>query len=50
VGALATWPVFSITSYEMLSGLLQHNVKPRSFIDVGASVDQFTVGCGKEVS
>jgi FkbM family methyltransferase len=48
--ALATWPVFSITSYEMLSELLRHNVKPNSIIDVGANVGQFTVAAAKKFS
>jgi FkbM family methyltransferase len=47
LGALTTWPVFSITSYEMLSELLRHNVKPDSIIDVGANIGQFTVAAAK---
>jgi len=48
LGALITWPVFSITSFEMLSNLLEHNVKPQSIIDVGANVGQFTVAAAKK--
>jgi FkbM family methyltransferase len=37
------WPVFSISSFEMISKLLERNVVPNSIIDVGANVGQFTV-------
>jgi FkbM family methyltransferase len=47
--AVCTWPVFSISSFEMLSALLSYDVRPASIIDVGANVGQFTVAAAKKI-
>jgi FkbM family methyltransferase len=41
--ALVSWPVFSITSYGIVSSLFRQGIRPRTVIDVGANVGQFTV-------
>ena len=43
--ALLNWPVFSFTSYEMVSALKKQGLKPQTVIDVGANKGQFTVTC-----
>src|ERR1700722_1158441 len=45
--ASVAWPVFSISSFEMISKLLERNVVPNSIIDVGANVGQFTIAADK---
>lgn len=45
--ALATWPTFSITSYNMVSRLAKQGVIPGTILDVGANVGQFTVASAK---
>ncbi len=45
--ALLSWPKFSITSYRMVSSLMQQGIIPRTVIDVGANVGQFAVACAK---
>lgn len=41
--AFAVWPKFSITSYRMISKLVSQNIHPKTIVDVGANVGQFTV-------
>lgn len=41
--AAVTWPVFSRTSYAMVSGLADQGLRPRTIIDAGANKGQFTV-------
>src|SRR5262249_35971035 len=43
----ATWPVFSLTSYELVVGLKRQGIRPGTIIDVGANVGQFAVAWGK---
>jgi FkbM family methyltransferase len=43
VKAMATWPEFSITAYKMVSDLDKQNIQPRTLIDVGANIGQFTI-------
>lgn len=43
VKAMATWPEFSITAYGIVSDLDKQNIHPRTLIDVGANVGQFTI-------
>jgi FkbM family methyltransferase len=47
IRASVAWPVFSISSFEMVYKLLERNVVPNSIIDVGANVGQFTVAAAK---
>ncbi|MCK4577971.1 MAG: FkbM family methyltransferase [Candidatus Marinimicrobia bacterium] len=47
VGALLTWPKFSVTSYFMVSALRKQGIEPGSVIDVGANVGQFAVASAK---
>jgi FkbM family methyltransferase len=42
------WPVFSISSFHMLSALLSYDIRPASIIDVGANVGQFAVAAAKK--
>jgi FkbM family methyltransferase len=41
--SLLTWSFFSVTSYQMISGLVKQGISPKTVIDVGANVGQFTV-------
>lgn len=41
--AMFLWPKFSITSFLMVSRLKDQNINPRTVIDIGANVGQFTV-------
>lgn len=41
--AMASWPVFSITSYTMATDLFRQGIRPRTVIDVGANQGQFSV-------
>lgn len=41
--ALASWPVFSVSSYKMVRSLVQQEIKPMTVIDVGANVGQFAI-------
>jgi len=43
VRALVSWPTFSVTSYRMLRVLERKEVHPKTVIDVGANIGQFTV-------
>lgn len=41
--AVATWPVFSRTSYAMVNGLRLQGMRPNTILDAGANRGQFTV-------
>jgi FkbM family methyltransferase len=43
VVAFVRWPVFSRTSFRMVTSLARQGVAPRTIIDVGANKGQFTV-------
>src|SRR5262245_58414070 len=43
VVALARWPIFSRTSFRMVSGLARQGITARTIIDIGANKGQFTV-------
>jgi len=45
--ALISWPVFSVTSYRMVSSLVRQKIAPMTVIDVGANVGQFAVAAAK---
>jgi FkbM family methyltransferase len=45
--ALLSWPTFSVTSYRMLRVLERKGVRPKTVIDVGANVGQFTVAAAE---
>jgi len=47
LGALLSWPQFSITSFKMVSALARQGVVPATVIDVGANVGQFAVAATK---
>jgi FkbM family methyltransferase len=47
IKALATWPIFSITAYNMVTRLSNAGVRPRTVLDVGAHVGQVTVASAK---
>lgn len=47
VCALLSWPKFSLTSFQMVSGLLKQGVLPSTVIDVGANVGQFAVAAAR---
>jgi FkbM family methyltransferase len=47
IKAALTWPVFSVTSFKMLSELKRLQVRPRTVIDVGANIGQFTMAAAK---
>jgi FkbM family methyltransferase len=38
-----SWPVFSLTSYQLVSRLVRQGIAPRTVLDVGANVGQFAV-------
>lgn len=40
---MITWPVFSRTSYAMVTGLASQGVRPRTVLDAGANKGQFSV-------
>lgn len=40
--ALVRWPVFSLTSFRMVRGLVRQGIEPRLVIDVGANRGQFS--------
>jgi len=40
---IVSWPVFSLTSFAMISDLVKQGVVPRTVIDVGANIGQFAV-------
>lgn len=43
IRAMVTWPRFSITSFKMVSTLARQDIFPRTVIDVGANIGQFTI-------
>lgn len=43
IKALVTWPMFSVTSFNVVSRLAKQGVLPRTVLDVGANVGQFAV-------
>jgi FkbM family methyltransferase len=43
IRAIATWPIFSISSFKMISALARQGIVPRTVIDVGANAGQFAV-------
>lgn len=45
--AALTWPLFSITSYRMVSGLAAQGIRPKCVLDVGANIGQFAVAAVK---
>lgn len=45
--ALLTWPKFSITSYNLILGLVNQGIIPNTVIDVGGNLGQFTVASNK---
>lgn len=45
--ALFGWPKFSLTSHRVVSSLARQGIIPKTIIDVGANVGQFTVACAK---
>lgn len=47
VKAFFNWPKFSVTSYQMVSCLAKQGILPKTVIDVGANVGQFTVATSK---
>lgn len=47
IKAFVAWPVFSFTSYRMLSVLSRRGLKPKVIIDVGANVGQFAVAAAE---
>jgi len=40
---MVAWPKFSITAYEIVSALYKQGIRPRTLIDVGANIGQFTI-------
>src|ERR1700722_5793247 len=42
-----TWPVFSVTSFEMVANLVRRGIAPSTIIDVGANIGQFTIAAAK---
>jgi FkbM family methyltransferase len=47
LGALLSWPVFSITSYRMVRSLAEQRIAPMTVIDVGSNVGQFGVAAAR---
>ena len=47
ITALISWPTFSVTSYSMVSALKRQNLEPKTVLDIGANVGQFTVAVAK---
>jgi FkbM family methyltransferase len=47
LGAVCTWPKFSLTSYRLVNALRRQEIQPRTVIDVGANVGQFAVAAAK---
>lgn len=43
IEALLTWGKFSITSYQMISGMVKQGINPKTVIDIGANVGQFAI-------
>jgi FkbM family methyltransferase len=47
IPALISWPKFSPTSFLMVSQLSKQGISPRTVIDVGANVGQFSIASAK---
>lgn len=47
LAAAATWPCFSVTSFNMLRKLVLQGISARTVIDVGANVGQFAVASSR---
>ena len=47
IKAIILWPKFSLTSFNMISDLVDQGVLPSTVIDVGANVGQFAVASAK---
>jgi FkbM family methyltransferase len=45
--ALLTWPKFSITSYNLILGIVKQGIIPNTVIDVGGNLGQFTIASNK---
>lgn len=45
--ALLTWPKFSLAAYIIIARMKRAGVKPKSVIDVGANIGQFSVASSK---
>lgn len=45
--AMVSWPRFSLTSFRMVSGLVQQGIAARTVLDVGANTGQFAVAAAK---
>jgi len=43
IRSILTWSRFSVTSYQMISGLVKQGIAPKTVIDVGANVGQFSI-------
>jgi len=41
------WPVFSVTSHRMVSVLAKQGIQPKTVVDVGANIGQFSIACQK---
>lgn len=44
---IVSWPVFSLTSFQMLTKLKNQNLSANTVIDVGANIGQFAVAASK---
>ena len=38
-----SWKLFSLSSYKIIKRLSNHRIKPKTVIDVGANIGQFTI-------
>lgn len=47
ISAILTWSKFSLTSYIMVSNLVKQQLQPKTIIDVGANVGQFSVASAR---
>lgn len=47
MGALMSWPTFSLSSYSIVSSLKRHAITPRTVLDIGANRGQFAVAAAK---
>ena len=45
--AMVSWPKFSLTSYRLVSRLVEQGMRPRTVLDVGANVGQFGIAAAK---
>lgn len=45
--AFITWPKFSISSYKIISRLVNQDILPNTVIDVGGNLGQFTIASAK---